>query len=166
MSQEKVDFHKEQKRNRRKIMRKEKAMRRLEITVLIVVLAALIGWFSYLVYRNIQSKNGAANVNATEMHLSAWEEFTQNLNTLINGEEAEAETADGEADAEAEEAEVTAASTETAVSEGTAASTETAVSEVSAASTEAAESEAEKAESTESTASEASSESTKATSEK
>ena len=163
MSQEKVDFHKEQKRNRRKIMRKEKAMRRLEITVLIVVLAALIGWFSYLVYRNIQSKNGAANVNATEMHLSAWEEFTQNLNTLINGEEAEAETADGEADAEAE---VTAASTETAVSEVTAASTETAVSEVSAASTEAAESEAEKAESTESTASEASSESTKATSEK
>ena len=47
-------------------MKKEKAMRRLEITILVVILAALVGWFSYLVYRNTQSKYAAANVKTTD----------------------------------------------------------------------------------------------------
>ena len=87
MSQQKVDYHKEQKRNRRQIMKKEKAMRRLEITILIVVLAALLVWFGYLVYRNAKAKNAASGANTIEMNLGPWENFTQNLDTLIHGEE-------------------------------------------------------------------------------
>ena len=120
MSQQKVDYHKEQKRNRRQIMRKEKAMRRLEITVLVVILAALVAWFAYLVYRNVQAKYAAANVTTTEMHLAGWEEYTENLNSLINGEEA-AEDAEADVTAEAE--------TEDAAAEATAESTAEAVSE-------------------------------------
>ena len=140
MSQQKVDYHKEQKRNRRKIMRKEKAMRRLEITVLIVVLAALVAWFSYLVYRNVQSKYAAANVKTTEMHLAGWENYTENLDAVINGEDtaedAEAETA---AESTAEEAD--------AATEAASSSVETAVS-TSEETTSASETSAEESEST------------------
>ena len=126
MSQQKVDYHKEQKRNRRKIMRKEKAMRRLEITILVVILAALVGWFSYLVYRNTQSKYAAANVKTTEMKLAGWENYTNNLDAVIHGEEIE-EDASVEVVTEGEEeqtAEVTSESTEAAASETAAESAE------------------------------------------
>ncbi|MCR4751404.1 MAG: hypothetical protein K5852_03825 [Eubacterium sp.] len=86
MSQAKVDYHKEQKRNRKQIMKKEKAVRRVEILILIVVLAALIGWFSYLVYGNVKAKSEAnAPVVTKEMDLSAWENYTQNLADLAGG---------------------------------------------------------------------------------
>ena len=120
MSQQKVDYHKEQKRNRRQIMKKEKAMRRLEITILIVVLAALLVWFGYLVYRNAKAKNAASGANTIEMNLAPWENFTQNLDTLIHGDE----TADTEETAVEEETaaeETTAEETaETVVEEETA----------------------------------------------
>ena len=117
MSQQKVDYHKEQKRNRRQIMKKEKAMRRLEITILIVVLAALLVWFGYLVYRNAKAKNAANGANTIEMNLGPWESFTQNLDTLIHGEEtAETEETAVEETA-AEETAETVVEEETAVGE-------------------------------------------------
>ena len=150
MSQQKVDYHKEQKRNRRQIMRKEKAMRRLEITALIVILAALVGWFSYLVYRNIQSKYAAANVNVTEMHLAGWDSYMGELDTLINGGEAEDDSiietvVDGDVDVTAEEAEeelVMTTSAEEAEEASIAASAGETEEEIAATSAEAAEEEA------------------------
>ena len=103
MSQEKVDFYKKQKRNRRQIMKKEKTMRRLEITILIVILAALVVWFCYLIYNNARLKNAGTVTNTTQMNLSAWEDYTENLGTLVNGEEAEEEAAEEPAEETAEE---------------------------------------------------------------
>ena len=51
MSQEKVDRYKKEKANREKIMRRERWITRLEVTAFVVVLAALIGWFSVAVYQ-------------------------------------------------------------------------------------------------------------------
>ena len=42
MSQKKVDKYKQDKANRQKIMKREKVLRRVEITVAAVVLAALL----------------------------------------------------------------------------------------------------------------------------
>lgn len=119
MSQQKVDYHKEQKRNRRQIMKKEKAMRRLEITILIVVLAALLVWFGYLVYRNVKAKNAASGANTIEMNLGPWENFTQNLDTLIHGEET-AETEETAVEETAVEETAAEETAETVVEEETA----------------------------------------------
>ena len=55
MSQKKVDKYKQDKANRQKIMKREKVLRRVEITVAAVVLAALLVWFCIAVYRNLDA---------------------------------------------------------------------------------------------------------------
>ena len=153
-------------------MKKEKAMRRLEITALIVILAALVGWFSYLVYRNIQSKYAAANVNVTEMHLAGWDSYINNLDALINGEDAEGDMdvtiEEAEDESAASTSEETAATSEetAATSEETAATSEenAATSEETAATSEEAAATSEEAAATSEEAA-ATSEETSATSE-
>lgn len=51
MSQEKVDRYKEQKANRKEIMKKEKRMRVLRNTVASLVFAAVVGWVGYSGYQ-------------------------------------------------------------------------------------------------------------------
>lgn len=65
MSQEKVDRYKKEKANRQKIMRREKWMLRLEITVAAVVLVLLIGWFSLAVYKNTQAEKASNQMAET-----------------------------------------------------------------------------------------------------
>lgn len=50
MSQEKVDKYKEQKANRKKIMRKEKMMHRVRQSVVGVIGVLLIGWLGFSAY--------------------------------------------------------------------------------------------------------------------
>ena len=88
MSQQKVDYHKEQKRNRRQIMAREKRIKRIEITIAVVILAAIVIWFCYLLYRNAQAKNEPVVPAVTkEMDLGAWEDYNEGLDALVNGEE-------------------------------------------------------------------------------
>ena len=47
MSQEKVDRYKQEKVNRKQIMRKQKLMNNMRKGVLVVVALALIGWLGY-----------------------------------------------------------------------------------------------------------------------
>ena len=54
MSQEKVDQYKKNKANRQKIMRREKILRRLEITVAALVLVGLVSWFSAVSYTHLR----------------------------------------------------------------------------------------------------------------
>lgn len=51
MSQEKVDRYKQQKANRKKIMKKEKAMHILRTSVMCVIAVALIGWLGFSAYK-------------------------------------------------------------------------------------------------------------------
>ena len=50
MSQEKVDRYKQEKVNRKQIMRKQKLMNNMRKGVLVVVALALIGWLGYSAY--------------------------------------------------------------------------------------------------------------------
>ena len=50
MSQEKVDRYKQEKANRKKIMRKQKVMNFLRKGVLTLVALALVGWLVYSAY--------------------------------------------------------------------------------------------------------------------
>lgn len=52
MSQAKVDKYKEQKKNRDKIMKREKRERILAEVIVCVVVVALIGWAGYSFYQN------------------------------------------------------------------------------------------------------------------
>ena len=47
MSQEKVNRYKKDKANRQKIMKREKIIRRLEITIAAVVVVGLLIWFTF-----------------------------------------------------------------------------------------------------------------------
>lgn len=55
MSQAKVDRYKEEKANRKKIMRKEKVANRLRKCAVVVVAAALVVWIGYSAYNMYES---------------------------------------------------------------------------------------------------------------
>ena len=55
MSQEKVDRYKQEKANRKKIMRKQKAMSIVRKAVLSVAALALVAWLGYSAYDMYES---------------------------------------------------------------------------------------------------------------
>jgi predicted negative regulator of RcsB-dependent stress response len=109
MSQKKVDQYKNEKKNRKEIMRKEKTTARIEILVAVLIFAALIGWFGFSVYQKSQIDK-AANAEAvtTSLDLSAMDEFETTLNEytteLENGGSDEAAADEESTDAAGEEA--------------------------------------------------------------
>ena len=78
MSQEKVEKYKREKANREKIMRRERWIRRLEYGGSAVVLLALIVWFSFAVYKNVES-GSAVSTTTTEMDVTAVQDYLNNL---------------------------------------------------------------------------------------
>jgi hypothetical protein len=82
MSQEKVDRYKKDKANRQKIMKREKLVRRLEITVAAVVLVGLISWFSVAVYRNsVAMAEDNAETVTTQMDVTAMDNYLTEIST-------------------------------------------------------------------------------------
>lgn len=75
MSQEKVDRYKNQKANRKKIMRKQRMMNVLRKAVLSLAALALVGWLGYSAYNTYSSnqEREMASVNY------------DSLNTYLNG---------------------------------------------------------------------------------
>ena len=65
MSQKKVDRYKQEKANRKKIMRKQKMMNIARKTVLTVVALALVAWLGYSAYDMYESgrERAVAEVN-------------------------------------------------------------------------------------------------------
>ncbi|MDD3277642.1 MAG: hypothetical protein PHG16_01975 [Lachnospiraceae bacterium] len=78
MSQEKVDRYKKDKANRQKIMRREKWIRRLEYGGSAVVLVALIGWFSFAVYQNVEN-NKTVEATTYEMNVDAIQSYLSTI---------------------------------------------------------------------------------------
>ena len=76
MSQEKVDRYKEQKKNRKKIMKQEKCKRYLGYTATVVVIALIIGWAGFSIYKNHEANKP---VSYTEVDLSALTDYYYNL---------------------------------------------------------------------------------------
>ena len=69
MSQAKVDRYKEEKANRKKIMKREKQMRILRNTVACVVVVGVLGWVGYSAWSSYEKNQPAesAEVDYTAM---------------------------------------------------------------------------------------------------
>lgn len=76
MSQEKVDHYKEQKRNRKKIMKKEKRHRYLGYSVATLIAVCIIGWAGYSVYARYEANKP---VSYTEVDMSALTDYYSSL---------------------------------------------------------------------------------------
>ena len=76
MSQEKVNRYKEEKANRKQIMKKQKRNRIISRIAGVVVCLALAGWFGYSVY-DTSTKNDT--VSQTEVNLTAIQDYLSGL---------------------------------------------------------------------------------------
>jgi hypothetical protein len=82
MSQKKVDEYKKQKQNRQQIMRRERRVRRLEITAIVVILAGLISWFSVAVYHQAsEEKKASATAETIDLNLDDIQDYLQDLSS-------------------------------------------------------------------------------------
>ncbi|MEE1114238.1 MAG: hypothetical protein UHN88_04090 [Eubacterium sp.] len=87
MSQEKVNAYKEEKRNRKKIMKREKITRALGIIAALVVVVAAVVWFSMAVYSNAKANAAANTANVTtEMDLTGMNDYSNYLSSYNTAE--------------------------------------------------------------------------------
>ena len=78
MSQAKVEQRKKEKKNREKIMRKEKTSRVLTAFLGIVVIAAIGVWIGFSVYQR-QKAAALEDIEYTDINLSAVNDFESSL---------------------------------------------------------------------------------------
>lgn len=79
MSQAKVDYNKEQKYNRKKLVKKQKVQRVVGTIAATVVAVALIGWVGFSMY-NKQQDGKAAEITKLTLDSSALSDYTSSLN--------------------------------------------------------------------------------------
>ena len=80
MSQKKVDAYKEQKANRKKIMKKEKAMLKLEKLIVLVVCVGAVAWVGYSVYdKTTDSTPAQTEQIVTEINTTALDNYYAGL---------------------------------------------------------------------------------------
>ncbi len=122
MSQEKVDRYKKEKANREKIMRRERWITRLEVTAFVVVLAALIGWFSMAVYQNsVAEKKANRTTETTTMNVTDIQNYLTNTNTSSDSDDEDTDAADDTSDSSSDSTADTASESNTdSTSESTA----------------------------------------------
>ena len=76
MSQEKVNRYKEEKANRKQLIKKQKRNRIISRIVGVVVCLAFVGWLGYSIY-DTSTKNDA--VSQTEVNLTAIQDYLSGL---------------------------------------------------------------------------------------
>ena len=114
MSQAKVDKYKDQKKNRDKIMKREKRERIIAEVIVCVVVVALIAWAGYSFYQN----HKPTVVNTYSVDSTVLDDYMSEMNAETepaeteNGTEAAESEAESETEAASEEATETAAETE------------------------------------------------------
>ncbi len=85
MSQEKVDFKKEQKKNRKKLNRKAKVERVVATICSVVILLAACGWIGYSAYDSYEKKQAELEAEKepeyTPVDLSAVQDYVTSLNS-------------------------------------------------------------------------------------
>ena len=123
MSQEKVDLYKEEKKNRKKIMRREKIRTRLTVVAVVVVFGFLIGWFSWAVYNNVKNNQATtAKATTTDLDLSAIESYTTALNSYVTEQKTGSDSTSADASsATASDSSAASASSDASVSSASAA---------------------------------------------
>lgn len=123
MSQEKVDLYKEEKKNRKKLMRREKIRTRLTVVAVVAVFGILIGWFSWAVYNNVKNNQATtAKATTTELDLSAIESYTTALNSYVTEQKTGSDSTSADASsATASDSSAASASSDASVSSASAA---------------------------------------------
>lgn len=86
MSQEKVNKYKEEKANRKAILKKEKRNRMIGRIVGSVIGLALVGWIGFSIYDKVVTGMETAQ---TEVKLDAVSNYLTGLNTADAGEDTE-----------------------------------------------------------------------------
>lgn len=86
MSQAKVDRYKQEKANRKKIMRREKIKHSIATVCGTVVCIAVIGWVGYSAYGYFRSQDEKTPTQ-TEVDLSALDDYMSSLQTTDSAEE-------------------------------------------------------------------------------
>ncbi len=92
MSQAKVDYHKEQKKNRKDTVKKERAISRVWAAVAVVIGIGFVGFVGYSLYDVIsdaQKEAAAANIVPTEVDLSAITDYQSSLTSSADSSDAE-----------------------------------------------------------------------------
>lgn len=86
MSQKKVDQYKEYKKNRSKILKREKRVRKIEYGVIIAICCAFVAWFGWSIYSNVKTSNDAKTAQAeaavTTIDMNAYQDY---IGTLPSG---------------------------------------------------------------------------------
>ncbi len=89
MSQKKVDYYKEQKANRKNIIKKEKRMRRIEQILFGAVGILAACWICFSVYTKVTEKDNTATESvSTDLNVTALDDF---MSQVESAEEVEAE---------------------------------------------------------------------------
>ncbi len=81
MSQEKVSRYKEEKANRKAMMKKEKRKHFFRKCVVGIVALGLVGWIGYSAYQVITTPDEDAEVVTTQMDVTAITDYLSSLNT-------------------------------------------------------------------------------------
>lgn len=100
MSQEKVDRYKEEKRNRQKLMKKQKFQSAMFKVAGVLVAAVFVGWIGYSVYDGISSSQ-AAESKTYSVDTTAVDEYLNEMSAAASETESE-ESAETEATAESQ----------------------------------------------------------------
>ena len=81
MSQEKVSRYKEEKANRKAMMKKEKRKHFFRKCVVGIVALGLVGWIGYSAYQVVTTPDENAEVVTTQMDVTAITDYLSSLNT-------------------------------------------------------------------------------------
>ena len=81
MSQKKVDAYKEQKANRKQIVKKEKRMLFLEKLIAGLVCAALVVWVGFSIAYKVNTPSGDVEVIDTELNTEALDNYIYGLSS-------------------------------------------------------------------------------------
>ena len=88
MSQEKVDRYKEEKKNRQKLIKKQKIQSAMYKTAGVLVAAVLVGWIGYSVYDGITSSQ-AAESKTYSVDTTAVDEYLNEMSAAASETESE-----------------------------------------------------------------------------
>ena len=80
MSQKKVDAYKQEKANREKTMKKEKALLRLEKLIALAVCAVVVCWVGFSIYDKAVSEPVQEERQDTQINTTALDDYLTGLN--------------------------------------------------------------------------------------
>lgn len=84
MSQAKVDRYKEYKKNKAKILKREKMIRRLEYLAMAAIAAVFVLWFCFSVFHKVETAGESETVAAKEINLDEYIDYVGGLQTSFD----------------------------------------------------------------------------------